>query len=80
MTNAESSSNDAPVDVWVVVHADTDEDLFDHANADESLPFPNPVSFNGDDARAIVYITAEDTTIIDISLKTSQKHIGNLKH
>ncbi len=56
----------APGDVWVIITNQTSIALFDPANADEVLAFPSVVHHNGDDARAIVYITAVDTTIQDV--------------
>jgi hypothetical protein len=55
-----------PGDVWVVLNSQADPALFDPANADEFISFPSPVTHNGDDARAIIYVTATDTTYLDI--------------
>lgn len=56
----------APGDVWVIIHNLTSTSLFDHANADEALPAPGVIGFNGDDARAIIKISGSDTLFLDI--------------
>ncbi|MDF1570369.1 MAG: lamin tail domain-containing protein [Bacteroidales bacterium] len=53
-------------DVWVIVNSQISSTLFPPENADEVLSGGSAVSFNGDDARAIVYITDTDTTILDV--------------
>lgn len=53
-------------DVYVILNSDTDPLLFDAADADEVLSWPSVVHHNGNDARAIVFITDTDTTIIDV--------------
>lgn len=61
-----------PGDVWVIITNQTSTTLFDPANADEvlayvaNIPTGNVVHHNGDDARAIVRINANDTLFLDI--------------
>ncbi|MCF8241762.1 MAG: lamin tail domain-containing protein [Melioribacteraceae bacterium] len=55
-----------PGDVWVIITNDDFTGYFDTALADEILAYPSVVHHNGDDARAIGYIGAGDTTIIDV--------------
>jgi len=56
----------APGDVWVILNSQTSDALFSEADADEFLSWPSVVHHNGNDARAIVYITDTDTTILDV--------------
>ena len=53
-------------DVWVIVADQISATYFDTTNADEILSYPSVVHFNGDDARALIKVTATDTTILDI--------------
>ncbi|MEA3444340.1 MAG: lamin tail domain-containing protein [Bacteroidota bacterium] len=54
-------------DVWVLAHESADSVVI--SVADETFPYGGGgyiTSYNGDDVRALVYITSTDTTIIDI--------------
>lgn len=52
-------------DVWVMVNDQISSTVFDVANADEVIGGASVVSFNGNDARAIMKIVGNDTIIID---------------
>ncbi len=52
--------------VWVMITDQTDEALFPSAEADEVLAYPSVVHHNGDDARGLVYLTDNDTILLDI--------------
>ena len=56
----------APFDTWVMVTNQVDSALFDTTLADEVLGYPSLVHHNGNDARAIIYISGEDTTVTDV--------------
>ena len=53
-------------DVWVMVANQISATYFDTTNADEILSYPSVCHFTGDDARALIKLTATDTTFIDI--------------
>jgi len=55
-----------PGGVWVIITDQTSDDLFHAENADEVLGYPSVVHHNGNDARGLVYITPDDTTLIDV--------------
>ena len=59
----------ASMDVYVVAHADADPAITDVADSLIENPFNDGTSyiavFNGDDARALVYIDGTDSTIVD---------------
>ncbi|WKZ70931.1 MAG: lamin tail domain-containing protein [Melioribacteraceae bacterium] len=55
-----------PGGVWVIITNDDFTGYFDAATANEILPFPSVVHFNGDDARALIFIDGPDTTFIDV--------------
>jgi len=56
----------APGDVWVIVSNQFNTALFSLSAADEAIVYPGVVYHNGDDARALIKVTAVDTTWIDI--------------
>lgn len=51
---------------YVLLNDAVTADLFDPANADEVLSYPSAVHHNGDDARAIIYISETDTIFVDV--------------
>ncbi|MBN2699584.1 MAG: lamin tail domain-containing protein, partial [Bacteroidales bacterium] len=53
-------------DVWVIITDQTDPGLFAHTGADEILSYPSVVHHNGDDARGLIIVTSEDTTLVDL--------------
>ncbi|MCF8294980.1 MAG: lamin tail domain-containing protein, partial [Bacteroidales bacterium] len=56
-----------PGDVWVMINSATSSALFPVADADEVVTGTSSiVTFNGDDARGLVKISATDTTWLDI--------------
>lgn len=56
-----------PGDVWVMINSSTSALLFNSADADEVVTGTSSiVTFNGDDARGLVKISATDTTWLDI--------------
>ncbi len=56
----------APGDVWTIITNQVNSTLFVSTDADEVLPFPSVVHYNGDDARALIKISGTDTTWLDI--------------
>ena len=55
-----------PGEVWVIVADQVDVTLYNPANADEVLAYPSVVHHNGDDARALLKISGNDTTMLDL--------------
>ncbi len=53
-------------DVWVIITDQVDNALFPASNADEVLPYPSVVHFNGNDARALMKLDGNDTLIVDL--------------
>lgn len=53
-------------DQYVLTTNQIDPALYDTTFADEVLGFPSPIHFNGDDARALIFIGRSDTTILDV--------------
>jgi hypothetical protein len=53
-------------DQYVLITDQVSADLFPAEAADEVLGFPSPIHFNGDDARALIFIGRTDTTILDV--------------
>ena len=53
-------------DQYVLITDQVSTDLFPAEAADEVLGFPSPIHFNGDDARAIIFIGQTDTTVLDV--------------
>ena len=53
-------------DQYVLITDQVFADLFPAEAADEVLGFPSPIHFNGDDARALIFIGRTDTTILDV--------------
>ncbi len=56
----------APGGVWVIITNQFNTALFNHANANEVLPFPSVAHYNGNDARAIIKIEGNDTIFVDV--------------
>lgn len=56
----------APMETYVIITDAVSPDLFDAANANEVLGFPSVVHHNGDDARAIIYVSGTDTALVDV--------------
>lgn len=56
----------APSETYVLITDEVNTELFAPEDADEVLAYPSPIHFNGDDARALVYITTTDTTRLDV--------------
>ncbi|MCZ7604053.1 MAG: endonuclease [Melioribacteraceae bacterium] len=53
-------------DVYVLITDDDFSGYFDVGLADEILPYPSVVHFNGNDARALIYVDNENEYIIDV--------------
>ena len=56
----------ASKDVWIIMTDDDFSGYFDSANADEVVGWPSVVHYNGNDARALAYVSGTDTTIVDV--------------
>lgn len=56
----------APFGTWVMATNQVDSALYDTTLANEVLSYPSVVHHNGDDARAIIYISGSDTTLVDV--------------
>ena len=55
-----------PKNVWVIINNKTASELFNHDNANEIEKTSGVVGFNGNDARGLLKITGNDTSLIDV--------------
>ncbi len=56
----------SPYGTYVLANDGIDAALYDTTLADEVLGYPSVVHHNGNDARAVIYISGADTTLIDV--------------